>query len=177
MEIQAAMFDAVGRAGGLSVQLVYFRGLDECRASKWVVNSAALRDLMVNITCRGGYTQIEKVLRHVNRETAKARVAAVVFIGDAIEEGVDRLCNLAGELGLKGVRCFFFQEGAEVDAERAFREMARLTNGAWFHLGPDSARQLAQLLGAIALYAQGGLPALSDSRHRGARLLLEQLKR
>ena len=29
--LQAEMFDAVGKAGSLSVQLVYFRGLGECR--------------------------------------------------------------------------------------------------------------------------------------------------
>ncbi len=177
MAIQSSMFDAVGRAGGLSVQLVYFRGIDECRASKWVVNSEALRDLMVRIACRGGYTQIEKVLNHASRETDRDKVGALVFIGDALEENVDKLCSLAGQLGLKGVRCFFFQDGNDHIAEQAFREMARLTSGAYFRLGPDSARELAELLGAVALYARGGLPALTDSRQTGARLLLEQIKR
>ncbi|HSO47411.1 MAG TPA: hypothetical protein VLQ68_05720, partial [Rhizobiaceae bacterium] len=63
-EIQAAMFDAVAKVGTLSVQLVYFRGFGECRASKWVVNARALRDLMTSITCAGGRTQIGKVLKH-----------------------------------------------------------------------------------------------------------------
>lgn len=177
MTIQSSMFDAVGKAGGLSVQLVFFRGINECRASKWVINSAALRDLMVNIQCRGGYTQISKVLSHASRETAKAKVSALVFIGDAMEESVDHLCHLAGELGLKGVRCFFFQEGHNVTAEQAFREMARLTGGAYFRLGPDSAQELAELLGAVAIYARGGLKALSSSNRGGALLLLEQIKR
>ena len=118
MTIQSSMFDAVGKAGGLSVQLVYFRGLNECRASKWVINAAALRDLMLGIECRGGYTQIAKVLNHASRETAKARVSALVYIGDAIEENIDSLCQRAGELGLKGMRCFFFQEGHDAMAER-----------------------------------------------------------
>lgn len=176
MTIQSSMFDAVGKAGGLSVQLVFFRGYDECRASKWVINAAALRDLMRNIYCRGGYTQIGKVLKHANRETAKAKVQALVFIGDAMEEDVDHLCHLAGELGLKGVRCFFFQEGHDITTEQAFREMARLSRGAYFRLGPDSAQELAELLGAVAIYARGGLAALSDSRSGGAQLLLEQIK-
>ncbi len=176
MTIQSSMFDAVGKAGGLSVQLVFFRGFEECRASKWVINAAALRDLMINIQCRGGYTQIAKVLKHANRETAKAKVSALVFIGDAMEENVDQLCHLAGELGLKGVRCFFFQEGHDLTAEQAYREMARLTGGAYFRLGPDSAKELAELLGAVAIYARGGLKALSSSRRGGAQLLLEQIK-
>lgn len=176
MTIQSSMFDAVGKAGGLSVQLVFFRGLDECRASKWVINAAALRNLMLGIECRGGHTQITKILNHASRETTKKKVSALVFIGDALEESVDFLCERAGELGLKGVRCFFFQEGHDAMAENGFREMARLTGGAYFRLGPDSARELAELLGAIAIYARGGLKALSNSGRREARLLLEQMK-
>ncbi len=175
MTIQASMFDAVGQAGGLSVQLVYFRGLNECRASKWVINAEALRNLMLRIECRGGYTQIGKILNHANRETAKAKVSALVFIGDALEENIDLLCQKAGELGLKGLRCFFFQEGHDGTAETGFREMARLTGGAYFRLGPDSARELAELLGAVAIYARGGLQALSDHGSHQARLLLEQI--
>ena len=175
MRIQSSMFDAVGKAGGLAVQLVYFRGMDECRASKWVINAAALRDLMLGIKCQGGQTQIAKILNHTLRETAKERVSALVFISDAIEESIDYLCQKAGELGLKGVRCFFFQEGLDMAVETGFREMARLTGGAYFRLGPDSAKELAELLGAVAVYAKGGLKALSNSNTAKARLLLEQL--
>jgi len=101
--IQASMFDAVGKTGGLSVQLIFFRGIDECRASKWVINAAALRDLMLGIQCRSGQTQIAKILDHACRETAKAKVSALVFIGDALEEDIQLLCHKAGELGLKSM--------------------------------------------------------------------------
>lgn len=173
--IQASMFDAVGKAGGLSVQLVFFRGINECRASKWVINAAALRDLMLAIRCLGGQTQIAKILDHANRETTGAKVSALVFIGDAIEEDIHLLCQKAGELGIKGVRCFFFQDGHDLKVEKGFREMARLTGGAYFRLGPDSAKELAELLGAIAVYARGGLKALANSDRREARLLLDQM--
>lgn len=173
--IQASMFDAVGKAGGLSVQLVFFRGIEECRASKWVINAAALRDLMLGIQCLSGQTQIAKILDHAYRETTKAKVSALVFIGDAIEEDINLLCQKAGELGLKGVRCFFFQDGLDIEVEKGFREMARLTGGAYFRLGPDSAKELAELLGAVAVYARGGLKALSNSGRREARLLLDQM--
>ncbi len=173
--IQASMFDAVGKTGGLSVQLVFFRGIGEFRTSKWVINAAALRDLMLGIRCLGGQTQIAKVLDHAYRETSKAKVSALVFIGDAIEEDIHLLCQKAGELGIKGVRCFFFQDGHDVEVEKGFREMARLTGGAYFRLGPDSAKELAELLGAVAVYAKGGLKALSNSGRREARLLLDQM--
>jgi hypothetical protein len=177
MMTQASMFDAVGKTNGLSVQLVYFRGFGECKASKWVMNANALRDLMTGIDCRGGQTQIAKVLAHAGKESEKERIAALVFIGDAMEESIDELCRKAGELGLKNTRCFFFQEGHDALTEKSFREMARLSGGAYFRLGPDSAKELADLLGAIAVYAKGGLRALASSKKRKVRLLLEQLKK
>ena len=42
-KLQGEMFDAVGKAGALSVQLVYFRGLGECRASQFVADTDALK--------------------------------------------------------------------------------------------------------------------------------------
>jgi hypothetical protein len=177
MTIQAAMFDAVGEVGGLAVQLLYFRGHDECRASPWVANAEALRRLMVGIDCRGGQTQIGRVLEHVRRESAREQVSALVYIGDAMEEEADSLCRLAGELGLRGVRGFFFQEGEDLVAERTLREMAHLSGGAWFRLGPDSARELSGLLAAVALYVSGGVKALSADGGREARRLLEQMGR
>ena len=69
--LQAEMFDAVGKAGSLGVQLVYFRGLGECQASKFVSDTAALKRLMSGIDCRGGNTQIGKVLGHALKETAR----------------------------------------------------------------------------------------------------------
>ena len=42
LAVQAEMFNAVKAVGGLDVQLVFFRGFDECRASRWVSDAAAL---------------------------------------------------------------------------------------------------------------------------------------
>jgi hypothetical protein len=130
---------------------------------------------MLGIQCRSGQTQIARILDHAYGETTRLKVAALVFIGDAMEENIQLLCRKAGELGLKGVRCFFFQEGENMTAESGFREMARLTGGAYFRLGVDSAKELAELLGAVAVYARGGLKALSNCDRREARLLLEQM--
>jgi len=177
--LQAEMFREAAAIGGLDVQLVYYRGFGECRASRWVSEGNRLADLMAAIGCRGGHTQIGKVLAHARRETGRARVQALVFVGDAMEEGIDDLAAAAGELGLKGVPAFMFQEGADPVAEQAFREIARLTRGAYFRFDIGAAHQLAELLRAAAVYAAGGVRALTDlsARHGAATLkLLEQLK-
>lgn len=175
-ELQADMFDAASAVGGLAVQLVYFRGIGESRASPFVANARALRDLMVKIDCRGGHTQIAKVLAHVRREAEKRPVAALALVGDAMEENPDHLCQLAGEIGLLGVRAFVFHEGRDNAVERVFREIARLTGGAYLPFDRSSAAELRTLLQAVATYAAGGLKALEASEGQGARLLLTKLK-
>lgn len=174
--LQAAMFDAAGSIGGLNVQLVYFRGFGECQASKWVSNTKSLRDLMVRIDCRGGHTQIGKVLAHARREAQKKPLAALVYVGDAMEENIDQLCQIAGELGLLNIKAFMFHEGHDVVAERGFREIARLTGGAYLPFNAAAAAQLKALLGAVATYAAGGRKALETSNAQAARLLLSHLK-
>jgi hypothetical protein len=179
LQIQSEMFAETAKIGGLDVQLVFFRGFGECRASKWVSHPEALAKLMTSVDCRGGNTQIGKVLSHVLKEARAAKVGAVVYVGDCMEENADALCAKAGEIGLLGVPVFLFQEGHDPVAERTFREIARLTRGAWCRFDQSSARQLKELLAAVAVYAAGGRQALADhSREKGggAALLLEQLK-
>src|SRR5580693_2982260 len=72
--LQADMFLEAQAIGGLDVQLVYFRGVSECRASRWVSEPAALASLMEKIDCRGGHTQLGRVLVHAREETGKAKV-------------------------------------------------------------------------------------------------------
>ena len=171
-QIQGEMFDATASLGGLSVQLVYYRGFGECRASKWVRDSRALVRAMTAVHCLGGHTQLRKVLQHALDETHVQRVHALVFVGDAMEENVDDLCAIAGELGLRGVPAFMFHEGPDPSASLAFRQIARLTNGAYLRFDSSSARQLKELLGAVAVYAAGGRKALRDySRQRGEAVL------
>ena len=62
--LQADMFREAAGIGGLDIQLVYFRGLHECRASGCVSDGKQVADLMSRIDCRGGQTQIAKVLNH-----------------------------------------------------------------------------------------------------------------
>ena len=121
--LQAKMFQAAAGLGGLDVQLVYFRGMDECRASNFVSGGKGLAELMSRIEVRGGSTQIRKVLAHARDEAKRAKVAVLVFVGDAMEEKIDDLCKAAGELGLLGVPVFMFQEGDDPVAENAYREI------------------------------------------------------
>ncbi|HMF21519.1 MAG TPA: VWA domain-containing protein [Pseudolabrys sp.] len=177
--LQADMFREAASIGGLDIQLVYFRGLNECRASGWVAGRERLAELMSRIDCRGGQTQISKVLSHAREEHAQQKVQALVFVGDAMEESIDYLCQLAGELGLLGVPVFMFQEGSDAVAESAYREIARLSRGAYCRFDTGSAHQLGELLRAVAAYAAGGIKALADlsaKRSSGAQKLLAQLK-
>jgi hypothetical protein len=180
MRLQGDMFLEAGRTGGgLDVQLLYYRGFGECRASRWVRRGEDLVELMARISVAGGQTQIRRVLAHARDETRRERVQAVVFVGDAMEEDVDDLCAVAGELGLLKLPVFMFQEGGDPNVERAFREIARLSGGAWCRFDAGAAHQLKSLLQAVAAYASGGrkgLTALSDRGGEGARLLLGRMK-
>lgn len=176
--LQADMFRETAALGSLDIRLVYYRGLNECRATGWISDSTRLAALMSKIDCRGGDTQIGKVLTEARREAVASGVRAVVFVGDAMEEKIDELCAKAGELGMLNVPVFVFQEGHDAVAERAFREIARLTRGAWCRFDPGAAAQLRELLRAAAAYAAGGREALLKltKTASGAAKLIRQMK-
>ncbi|WGS23576.1 MULTISPECIES: VWA domain-containing protein [unclassified Bradyrhizobium] len=176
--LQADMFREAASLGSLDIRLVYYRGFNECRATGWISDSTRLAKLMGRINCQGGNTQIGKVLSEARREAVASGVRAVVFVGDAMEERVDELCAKAGELGLLKVPVFMFQEGGDAVAEQAFREIARLTGGAWCRFDPGAAAQLRELLRAAAAFAAGGRDALLQlaKSGSGAARLIGQMK-
>jgi|SRR5882757_3830006 len=176
--LQADMFREAASLGSLDIRLVYYRGFNECRATGWISDSAQLARLMSKIDCQGGNTQIGKVLAETRREAVAAGVRALVFVGDAMEESADALCATAGELGLLKVPVFMFQEGEDAAAEQTFREIARLTGGAWCRFDPGAAAQLRDLLRAVAAYAAGGRAALLQlaKTTSGAARLIGQMK-
>jgi hypothetical protein len=183
-QLQAEMFLEAGKVGresggaALSMRLIYFRGLNECRASPWISDAGKLAGLMSRITCQGGHTQIRKVLTDARREATVSGVRALVYVGDAMEENVDELCGTAGELGLLKTPCFMFQEGSDPAAEKAFQEIARLSGGAWCRFDPGASAQLRELLRAAAAYAAGGRSALVRlaRNSQGATMLLGQMR-
>jgi hypothetical protein len=168
--LQAEMFREVSN---LDVQLLFYRGPGQCRASGWVSSGERLANLMSGIICRAGQTQIGKVLAHA-RDEAKAKPTykpILVFIGDSMEENIDELAVIAAELGELGVKAFMFHEPHQDDndakVEAAFREIARLSGGAYCRFDAGAPRQLAELLRAVAAFAAGGVKAL-EARPRVA---------
>ncbi len=172
-QIQGRMFEETSALGGLEIALAYYRGFGEFKASGWLADSSTLVREMTGVVCLGGYTQIAKVLRHAITETRRKKVNALVFVGDCVEEAADDLCALAGELGLLGVPAFIFHEGHDLVAGRAFKQIAKLTNGAYCSFDSGSADQLRDLLSAVAVYAAGGRRALVDYGKRAGRQVLQ----
>lgn len=159
---QREMFEVAASLGGIEIQLCYFRGIDEVHVGRWQTDGTALGLEMSGVRCAAGYTQIERVLRHAIREARRPGVTlrALIYVGDCVEEVPDALYALAGELGLLGIKAFVFMEGRDPAAEPVFRQIARLSGGAFCRFGAGSAEQLRQLLGAVAAYVAGGLTAL-----------------
>lgn len=168
--LQGEMFQETVSLGGLEIQLAYYRGFGEFKASSWMTDADSLLRQMTAVFCLAGETQIRKLLRHAVAEARKKPINALVFIGDSVEEDVDALGAVAGELGILGVPAFLFHEGRNPVAEFAFKQIAKLTNGAYCRFDASSPQTLRELLRAVAVFAAGGRPALEDfaKRHGGA---------
>jgi hypothetical protein len=174
--LQAEMFREAGAAGNLDLQLDFYRGDGECKASAWMSDSGRLARIMSTIDVRAGTTQIAKILAHARKEATLAPVGALVFIGDALEEPVDPLCLVARELGRFKVPVFMFQEGNDDEVETAFRAIANASGGAYGRFDAGAAKTLGELLKAVAIFATGGLKALEGRKDAESVLLLRQLK-
>ena len=164
--VQGQMFKETMSLGGLNIQLVYYRGFMEFTAIPWANNSENLLSHMTAIRCAAGQTQIAKVLRHGILETNKTPIKAIIFVGDAMEEDPNLLNSLAGQLGILDVPIMMFQDGYDSSTERAFRDVARLSNGAFCQFDSSSAGRLKDLLCAVAVFAAGGHKALTKYSKR-----------
>jgi len=178
-QLQTEMFVSTQALGGLNIQLCYFRGFGEFFNSDWQSNADEIVQIMARIHCQAGATQIERILHHAIAENEAKKIKCVVYIGDAMEENVDILAQLAGKLGLLNIPIFMFQERSDPVARKAFIELSRLSRGAYAQFDQASAEHLKELLKAVAIYAAGGLKALADfskSSSRDVKLLEQQLK-
>ena len=90
-------FQETATLGGIHIQLAYFRGFGEFKATDWTANSKLLLKQMTEVTCLAGETQIEKLLRHTINQTQNIPVNALVYVGDSVEEDIDRLGSDAGQ--------------------------------------------------------------------------------
>lgn len=167
--IQSQMFAEASKLGGLEIQLAWYRGFGEFCVSPWLREATRLLKIMSSVSCQAGETQIRKLLKHAVKETRQRKISAVVFIGDAFEEEIDRVSAVAGELGLLGVPVFMFHEGDAPHSSIAFQQIARLSKGAFCRFDASSADALSRLLRAVAIFAAGGVAALEDlgRRHGG----------
>ena len=116
---------------------------------------------MSSVTCAAGETQIGKVLQHALNQTQKTKLNAVIFVGDSMEEDIDQIGRIAGELGLYGVPVFMFQEGGDPLVNFAYNEIAKLTGGACVSFDAGSVEVLRELLKAVAVFAAGGKAELN----------------
>ena len=172
---QQAMFRAASSTTSLRVQLCYYRGFNEFYASPWLDSSEQLASTMGRVYCEGGHTQIARLLHHAMAEHGKSSIKALVFIGDALEENSDALCQLAGQCGILRLPLCMCQEGHEQSGETCFKQMSKLSGGAYARFDQHSASALAALLGAVASFAAGGRDALEKQGSESAKLLLDQL--
>ncbi len=179
-ELHAELFAEAARVGNIAIQLCYYRGLNEFVASGWATTSPALHDQMIGVTCRGGRTQLLKVLEHAQNEASRHPARALVFIGDCFEEDEVDALRLAGQLAIRALPVFIFQEGTDRNASRVFTSIARLTGGAHVPFDGRSPDELRRLLGAVAQFATGGRAALEVYARRlggpQGRALLRQVK-
>jgi hypothetical protein len=190
-QLQAQMFEEAAKIGGLDVQLVYYRGTDEVRHTSWFSDAHELLGRMSAIRCAAGTTKIARILRHIRTENERENVSAAIFIGDACEEMRGALYEAAADLD---VPLFMFQEGSNLalyvdpctgliraddnppTVETVFRELARITNGAYARFDAGAAVKLGELLQAVAAFAAGGIKALANQHTDSARKLLGQMK-
>jgi hypothetical protein len=145
---------------------------------------------MSAIRCSPGATKIARVLGHIRSENEREKVSAAVFIGDAVEERPDELYHATAGLG---VPMFWFQEGdgrvmlinpngcligdAPLQTvEYVFRELARLTGGAYGRFDAGAAKQLENYCAPLPRLRSEGLPRLPTRTPTAARRLLGQMK-
>jgi hypothetical protein len=179
----AAMFDVIKAIGAVAVKLVYYRGTDECRESKWYVDPEILSRSMRRLSCETGQTQIARLLRLALAETET--ISGVVFVGDHCEDDPRVLFELAQTLGRKYIPLFVFHECADHDerslqAKPIFKRMSELSGGVYVEFKPDSGAVLRELLSSVAALSAGGLegvermalPTTSEARQLRGRLLL-----
>ncbi len=98
-QLQADMFREVATIGGLNVQLVYYRGLCECRSSRWVSQPEQLAGLMERIDCRWARPRSARSLPTLDAKPKLLKVQALVFVGDAMEENPDDLAVMPPSSG------------------------------------------------------------------------------
>lgn len=166
-EIQASMFEKVTSYGAMTLRLVHFGG-NEITDLGWKKDSRAVASHMAEVSCVTGNTQILASLRLFldGEKTAKS----IILIGDAFEENMDSIPELAAALRAQGTKIYAFHEGYDDRAKQAFRALAEQTGGAFAKFGPDM--PLQDLCEGVALVSIGGASALERLENAKVKTLL-----
>ena len=179
-KLQADMFREAAAIGGLDVQLVYYRSLAECRASRLGVAGRAARraddahrlprrphpDRQGARACARARPNARRCRRWCSSATPWRRSSTI-----SARRPASSACSAC--------RPSCSRKATTPIAEQAFREIARLTKGAYCRFDPGAAHQLGELLRAVAAYAAGGMRALADlsaRRDAGAIKLIGQMR-
>ncbi len=178
-QIQSKMFRATDDIGAINVQLCYYRGFNEFQYSGWSSSGEELIKEMTNVSCLGGHTQIAKIFKHALEEHRTQKIRALVFVGDALEENADELCYLAGKFGVFNIPVFMFQEGSNSVVMSTFKQVARLSGGAYAPFNSGSVKELQDLLSSVAVFVAGGHKALEklEKSDRSRKNLTLQLRK
>jgi hypothetical protein len=91
---------------------------------------------MSRIDCRGGHTQIAKILAHVRRENDKARIGA--WSSSATPWRKRSTTYATARANSACAMWPLCQEGYDPVCEQAFREIAHLTHGAYCRFTPGA---------------------------------------
>lgn len=179
----AAMFDTIKAFSAVAVKLIYYRGTDECRESRWYDDPEILSQSMRKLSCERGGTQIGRLLQRAVDE--KEATSGVVFVGDHCEDDPDELFELAQALRRRSTPLFVFHECADHDewslkAKPVFKRLAELSGGVYVEFKPDSGVVLKELLSGVAIFSAAGaegiermaLPTTPEARQLRGHLCL-----
>ena len=162
-QLQSEMFAEAGKLGRAEIQLVYYRGPNECSHSAWTLDANELARAISRITCEGGHTKIRespcpcagrarpRECRGGDLHWRRARRGSI----DALRRRRQRTSPILVFIsrGRRSTRGQGLQKARWTDRRRAYE-----------HFDPGAARKLAELLRAVAAFATGGLTALADLR-------------
>ena len=184
-QLQSQMFEEAAKIGGLDIQLLYYRGSGRNSINAVDVRCArACQSNEQRSDARPGPPRSHACSGTSERSTSARRSARRSSSATPCEELPSDLYAVAESLG---VPLFVFQEGSNwavppvcdpppLKVETIFRELARLTNGAYGKFDAGAAMQLGELLRAVAAFAVGGVRALANQHTDSARKLLGQMK-
>lgn len=171
-EIQARMFEKVASYGAMTLRLVHFGG-SVISDLGWERNSDTVTSHMAEVSCIGGSTQILASLQKFIEDQKAAK--SIILIGDAFEESVEAIPEIAATLKARGTKVFSFLEGGSEGAAKAFQMLAEQTGGAFAEFGKDM--PLQDLCEGVALMSIGGASALERLQNANVKTLLLTARR